>query len=64
MVQYARVRDEGRYTNNIVVVLENTIGVRKISFDEDSNKLIYSDPIAINKDDIEETTEFNKHLEK
>jgi hypothetical protein len=57
--KFARIKEEGRYTNQIVSVLDNMVGVQKVSFDKDSNKLKYDDPIAINKDEIEETTEFD-----
>ena len=57
--KFARIKDEGIYTNQIVVVLDNMVGVKKVSIDKDSNKLKYDDPIAINKDEIEETTEFD-----
>ncbi len=57
--KFARIKEEGRYTNQIVSVLDNMVGVQKVSFDENKNILEYSEPIAISKDDIEETTEFD-----
>jgi hypothetical protein len=59
MPKFARIKEEGRYTNQIVSVLDNMVGVQKVSVDKDSNELTYAEPIAINKDDIEKTTEFD-----
>ena len=57
--KFARIKEEGGYTNKIVSVLDNMVGVQNVSFNKDNNTLQYSEPIAINKDEIEETTEFN-----